>query len=124
MRAPCERVCYIPSVRILVCSVYVLLGCGSGIDPNHRVTELSSTDQETLCEDFLDEVCSNDLGGFCNNACILGACAAAASSGSIDTECAGGITVAMVNECAATATLEVCQQGGGCMIDALEAVCP
>jgi hypothetical protein len=111
-------------MRILVCALCVLLGCSNSIDPDDRVTELSRTDQETLCQDFLDEVCTNDIGGFCNNACILGACAAAASSGSIDTECTGGITVAMVNECAAAADLAICQQGGGCMIDALEAVCP
>lgn len=111
-------------MRRLLCGLCILLGCGDSIDPNDRVTELSRTEQKTLCQDFLDEVCTNDIGGFCSNTCILGACDTAASSGSIDTECAGAITVAMVNDCAATAELPVCQQGGGCMIDALEAVCP
>lgn len=88
-----------------------------------QVVDLTTSEQEALCEDFLDDICSGPLGDFCDDPCIDTGCGPAAASGDIDAECAG-ISVGMVDDCAASSSFEVCSAGGGCMFDALEALCP
>ncbi|MBA3539206.1 MAG: hypothetical protein H0T79_06230 [Deltaproteobacteria bacterium] len=104
----------------------VLVGCGGpDFDSNDRVVDLTSSDQQLLCEDFLDLFCAHpDARGLCDDPCIMTGCVAAVADGTIDAQCAGSVTVGMVDDCATSGEFAVCVQGGGCMIDALEAVCP
>ena len=96
----------------------VIVGaCGSSETP---VVELSTGEQIDLCETFLDDFCAH-APEFCD-ACISTACQPAAENGDIDAECAG-YTDAQVEECGTSSDQTVCLEGGGCMIDALEAAC-
>lgn len=103
--------------------VVLLTACDSrSFGSSDAVPDLATGQQESLCEDFLDDICSGPLAAFCEDPCIDTGCRAAAENGQIDAEC-GGVTVGMVDDCAASATFEVCAAGGGCMFDALEAQC-
>jgi hypothetical protein len=103
----------------------VLSACGSdrSFSSSDPVPTLTTSEQVELCEDFLDDICSGPLASFCDDPCINTGCAPAADMGSIDTEC-DGVSVGMVDDCASAGTFEVCAAGGGCMFDALEAICP
>ncbi|MFN0251302.1 MAG: hypothetical protein ACKV2T_30785 [Kofleriaceae bacterium] len=104
--------------------VVVVAACETrSFSSSDQVRDLSTGEQETLCEDFLDDICAGELGEFCDDPCIDSGCRPAAESGNIDTEC-DGISVGMVDDCAASSSAEVCLAGGGCMFDALEALCP
>lgn len=113
--------------RHIACALIVLAACngddGSGLSSSAEVPALATSDQQLLCEDFLDAICAGPLASFCDDPCIRAGCAAAATNGHITTEC-DGFTVGMVDDCADAGTYEVCAQGGGCMFDALEAQCP
>lgn len=103
--------------------VVVVAACESrSFSSSDQVRDLTTGEQETLCEDFLDDICAGDLAEFCDDPCIDAACGAAADGGDIDAEC-DGITVGAVDDCAASSSFEVCSAGGGCMFDALEASC-
>src|SRR5262245_40627685 len=111
----------------------LLVGCSAsdgGPNPTDHVASLPNGDQQRVCDDFVAAICSDPgFASFCT-ACATGAgCAMAVSANAIDTECALApdntpITVGMVDECASTGSFEVCTKGGGCMFDAIEAVCP
>lgn len=113
-------------MRTLMVGVALILGCGgSGLDPDLLVVDLTLSEQEDLCESFLDDICADPaLGSFCDDPCIRTGCRAAAENGEVDNECPLPITVGDVDDCAVTADPAVCQRGGGCLFDALEAVCP
>jgi len=106
----------------------LLIGCGGGNDTT-PVTELSDQSQQTLCENFLDDICANpDFEGFCDDPCIDTGCPTAVTEGHIDAECnlaedGGPITAQDVEDCGATGDLGTCLSGGGCMFDALEEAC-
>lgn len=122
-------------MRTLAVGLWILVACGDDggggpIDGATPVAELSSTEQQSLCERFLDVFCTHpDAASFCEDPCIASGCGTAVDGGHVATECmatptGGVITGAMVDECAETGTFGVCAEGGGCMIDALEAACP
>jgi hypothetical protein len=107
----------------LVVVVAGLAACETrSFSSSDQVTDLTTPEQETLCEDFLDDICSGELAEFCDDPCIDTGCGAAADMGDIDAEC-DGITVGSVDDCAASSSFEICSAGGGCMFDALEALC-
>ena len=119
-------------VRPLVICLLFLAGCpetGTTIDPARPVVELSGPEQQELCDSFVATICaSGEYEEFCTACVMTSGCAAAASTRQIATSCAAGeddqpITTGMVSDCADTGALEVCRQGGGCMFDALEAIC-
>ncbi len=122
-------------MRKLWLSLVVVVGCGggsggSGLDSDTSVVDLSSGDQQTLCESFVDSICAKaEFASFCTE-CVTGTgCAMAVSGGKVDDECNlapdnGSITVGMVDSCADSGDFGICSQGGGCMFDAVEAVCP
>lgn len=110
----------------------LLAGCpesGSTVDPSRPVAELSGSEQQELCDSFVSTICaSGEYEEFCTSCVVTSGCAAAASTQRIATSCDRAeddqpITAGMVSECADTGALEVCRKGGGCMFDALEAIC-
>lgn len=113
-------------MRAWLLGVALLVGCGgSSPGSGEVVVDLAPSAQESLCEAFLDEICDDAVvGQFCDDPCIRDGCGAAVEAGAVTDECPSPITVGDVNACASSADLEVCQEGGGCMFDALEAICP
>jgi len=119
-------------VRAFVFFVLFLAGCpeaGTTVDPAQPVSGLSAVEQEALCDDFVASICaSGEYEEFCTSCVMNSGCAAASSTRQIATSCAADgadepITAGMVSECGDTGALEVCRRGGGCMFDALEAIC-
>lgn len=106
----------------------VAIGCGGGsggLDPNLAVPELDTGDQVALCESFIAQICGSGdplFDSFCADDCNIESCQAASNNGHIDDQCAT-VTVGEVDDCAETADLGTCVQGGGCMFDAVEAAC-
>ncbi|HEY5935273.1 MAG TPA: hypothetical protein VIU61_11575 [Kofleriaceae bacterium] len=124
-------------MRFVGLLIVLLAGCPeavSTVDPARPVAELSGPEQQELCDSFVAAICP-EVGGasgeyeeFCSSCVLTSGCAAASSTRKIATSCAVDeddrpITAGMVNECADSGALEVCRQGGGCMFDALEAIC-
>jgi hypothetical protein len=113
------------------------IGCGGGGSSDAFVDELSTNSQVALCTDFIDTICDDPardpaLDGFCTDPCInddreangdLTSCVEATEALAIDGECAN-IFVSEVEDCFITGDLDLCAEGGGCMFDAVEAVCP
>jgi hypothetical protein len=107
-----------------------LAACGGDGDTSDAaVIDLETAEQRALCADFLATLCADPgpAAEFCAMCPAATVCAPAAE-GPIDVECAqtpagAAITVSMVEACAEANDLETCQMGGGCMIDAVEAVC-
>lgn len=85
------------------------------------VDELSTPDQASLCEDFLDSFCAIN-SAFCDDACIDTGCTPAAEGGLIATEC-NGVTVDQVLDCGAAGDEPTCINGPGCIADALVGQC-
>jgi hypothetical protein len=110
------------SITLLLLTACSDDGGGRGFSASAEVATLDPSQQQQLCEDFLDDICAGPLASFCDDPCIVTSCATAATGGNITTEC-DGYTAGMVDDCAEAGTFEVCAQGGGCMFDALEAVC-
>ena len=119
-------------VRFVGLLIVFLAGCpeaGSTVDPARPVTELSGPEQQELCDSFVATICaSGEYEEFCTSCVLSSGCAAASSTRKIATSCGlteddQPITAGMVSDCADTGALEVCRQGGGCMFDALEAIC-
>ena len=87
------------------------------------VEDLSTSSQISLCEQFLDDFCATPEGEtFCDDPCIDTGCLPAAENGDIDDQCAG-VFDDEVEDCGITGDFSLCASAGGCMIDALEAVC-
>ncbi|MEO8707130.1 MAG: hypothetical protein ABI867_44295 [Kofleriaceae bacterium] len=106
--------------------VLMLCGCGGGEGGSQTlVVDLSGDDQQALCEQFVDDICSDpDFSSFCTPCVTNEGCAAAVATSAISDQCdLGPITEAMVEECGSTGDQEVCLEGGGCMFDALEDAC-
>ena len=122
-------------MRLQAISLFFALaigGCSSSSDPDGPVfvDELSTGDQEALCEDFLDAFCAPGSPGeaLCDDPCIDTGCGPVAANGGFDAECGpGDVTVDEVLDCGDDATEAVCGEGGtngpGCMADALVAEC-
>lgn len=92
------------------------------------VDELTTPDQASLCEDFLDLFCATPGNTFCDDACIDTGCTPAADNGNITAECGpGDVTVEEVLDCGADGTEATCgipgTNGPGCIGDALVAAC-
>ncbi|HEY4178526.1 MAG TPA: hypothetical protein VGM90_16880 [Kofleriaceae bacterium] len=105
-----------------------LLGCGGGgssLDGTLVVEDITTNQQVTLCEQFLDDVCTTQVGtSFCARDCIMTACRPAAENGNIDEQCNDGVTVMDVDDCGTSGDNTICvTEMGGCMFDALEAAC-
>jgi hypothetical protein len=108
--------------------VALLVACGGGAP--QPVPDLSEPEQESLCDEFVASICADPgFESFCTACVTTTGCGDAAAAGAITDECspdqANGneITDDDVRECADTRDFAVCATGGGCMFDALEAVC-
>lgn len=119
-------------MRVFAICLFILAGCpeaGTTVDPAQPVAELSAIEQEALCDNFVASICaSGEYEEFCSTCVVGSGCAAATTTRQIASSCANDgddqpITAGMVSECGDTGTLEVCRRGGGCMFDALEAIC-
>ena len=100
-------------------------GGSGGLDPELAVPALDTGDQVALCERFITRICDSGdplVEDFCADECNTTSCQAAADNGHIEGQCATA-TVGEVEDCAETADLATCVQGGGCMFDAVEAAC-
>ncbi len=104
----------------VIAPLLLVTGCTSSF----FVEDLSTSSQISLCEQFLDDVCSTPLGaGFCDDPCIDSGCGPAAENGDIDFEC-GGVLDVEVEDCGFTGDPDLCTSTGGeCMFDALETAC-
>ena len=105
--------------------VFALFTAACTASTDDFVDELSTNSQINLCENFLDDYCTTAEGaGFCDDPCIDTGCVAAVENGEVDLECAN-VFVSEVEDCGFTGDAIDCPvAGGGCIIDALEAVCP
>lgn len=108
-------------------ALVVAIGCGggNGLDPDLAVVDLETDQQVDLCQRFIDDICGSGdpaFDSFCADDCNTSSCASAAADGQVDAEC-DTQTVGDVEDCAESADIEVCLRGGGCMFDAVEAVC-
>jgi hypothetical protein len=107
--------------NFLVLASLVLAACSAESDA--FVEELSTSSQINLCENFLDDFCSTPAGvEFCEDPCINTGCGPAVENNDVDIQC-DGIFESEVEDCGITGDFAVCAEGGGCMIDALEAAC-
>ena len=109
-------------------ALVVVIGCGGGeggLDPDVKVANLETDEQVQLCQQFIDDICASGdpaFDSFCADDCNTSSCQAAADAAAIDEECSVE-TVGEVEDCAEAADIDTCLQGGGCMFDAVEAVC-
>jgi hypothetical protein len=119
-------------MRILtILSLSFAIGCGGGGSTLTEVGELSTNSQVDLCTDFVQIVCDvttdPGLDGFCADPCITdqpASCAEASESLEIDEQCAA-VFVEEVEDCFNSGGDPLfCDDGGGCMFDALDTVCP
>ncbi len=102
-----------------------MTACGGGSSLSGPVVDLSTDDQESLCDDFVASICAKpDFASFCDACVTSTGCAMAATMGAIEAECAAPYTAEMVQRCGDTGDSNTCLGGGGCMFDAIEEVCP
>ena len=110
-------------MRIFLAIVASLSIAACSAESDSYVEELSTSSQINLCENFLDDFCATSAGGaFCDDPCIDTGCQAATENGDVDAECSG-IFASEVEDCGISGDFGICAEGGGCMIDALEAAC-
>jgi len=108
-----------------------LAGCPESdtVDPATPVGDLSAPEQEQLCDSFVASICATgEYEEFCTPCVMMSGCAAASSTRQVANKCALNdadqpITAGMVEDCGSSGELAVCREGGGCMFDALEAIC-
>ena len=106
----------------LVIASLFFVACSSESDA--FVEDLSTSSQVNLCENFLDDFCATPAGaGFCDDPCVNTGCRAASENGAVDDLCIDVLS-SEVEDCGITGDSGICAGGGGCMIDALEDVCP
>ena len=114
-------------LTILTLSLGFTIGCGGSSSTLTEVGDLSTNSQVDLCNDFVDQICdvgNPDLDGFCGDPCVTdpNTCIEASESLAIDGEC-DLVLVDEVEDCFITGDLDICDEGGGCMFDAIDSVC-
>lgn len=123
-------------ILMMAMAVAPMAACGgdpgtSGLDLEAQVVTLDDAEAATLCDHFIDVVCSGSTEGWCTDCVTANLCADPAMAETMRTECLAPIAVSDVEECAASvAGLDdnvdpsVCITGmGGCVFDVGDLLC-